>query len=77
MLRLSPHWQTWGPFFPADGYFGSLLNSLRRTRSSTYGDLILGCLMDSKDILNIHHFSFYEYLGNSSKGEGVNSGSAI
>lgn len=32
---------------------------------STYGDLILGYLMDSKDILNIHHLSFYEHLGNS------------
>lgn len=29
-FRLSPCWQTQGPFFPADSHFGSLLNSLRR-----------------------------------------------
>lgn len=30
MFRLSPHWQTQGPFFPADGHFGSLLSNLRK-----------------------------------------------
>lgn len=54
-----------GPVLPADGHVARLLSSRGKNQKSPYGDLIPGCLMDSKDILNIHHCSFYEHLGNS------------